>query len=331
MNIGKIPENVLKRSILKKIDCKRSEILVGANVGEDCACLQLKEDEILVLSTNPYIIKDRDNAADAVTLAMNNVASEGAEPIAVMIDALLPENTEESDIKKMTDDAVAAGNALSIALIGGHTEITDAVSRPVLSLTGIGKVKKESLVVTSGAKAGDDVVITKWIGLEGTVCLVKEQEEKLLTKFPAKMIYDAGNFAKHLSVVPEAATAVKSGVTAMHDLSKGGVFGGLWELAESSGVGLLIDLRKIPVKQETIEICNFFDINPYEMLSGGSLLCTSRDGNKLVLDLKEAGIEASVIGKCTDNNDRVLINGENKRFLEPSRNDEIFKALKKGE
>lgn len=331
MNIGKIPENVLKRSILKKINCKRSEVLVGANVGEDCACLQLKEDEILVLSTNPYTLGTKDVAASAVTLVMNNIASEGAEPVGVMIDALLPVNTEESDIKKMMDDAAAAANALGIALIGGHTEITDAVIRPVLSLTGVGKAKKESLVVTSGAKAGDDVVITKWIGLEGTEVLAKEQETKLLQKFPTKMIYDAANFGKLLSIVPEAATAVKSGVTAMHDLSKGGVFGGLWELAESSGVGLLIDLRKIPVKQETIEICNFFDINPYEMLSGGSLLCTSKDGNKLILDLKEAGIEASVIGKCTDNNDRVLINGENKRFLEPSKNDEIFKAYKKGE
>ena len=128
-------------------------------------------------------------------------------------------------------------------------------------------------------------------------------------------------------MVPEAAPAVKSGVTAMHDVTEGGVFGALWELAESSGVGLLIDLRKIPVKQETVEICNFFDINPYELMSGGSMLMTAEDGNRLVMDLQAAGIEATIIGKCTDNNDRVLINGEMRRFLEPAKTDELYKVI----
>ena len=98
-------------------------------------------------------------------------------------------------------------------------------------------------------------------------------------------------------------------------------------MAESSGVGLLIDLRKIPVKQETIEICNYFDINPYELISSGSMLMASKDGNKLKLELERIGIEATIIGKCTDNNDRVLINGENKRFLEPPKTDELYKVI----
>ena len=89
----------------------------------------------------------------------------------------------------------------------------------------------------------------------------------------------------------------------------------------------MIDLRKIPVKQETVEICNFFDINPYELMSGGSMLMTAEDGNRLVMDLQAAGIEATIIGKCTDNNDRVLINGEMRRFLEPAKTDELYKVI----
>ena len=217
--------------------------------------------------------------------------------------------------------------ALNIQIMGGHTEITKGVTKPVLSLAAVGKVKEEAFVKTGGAKPGNDVVITKWIGLEGTSILAKAKEAELLQKFPPKLIYDSKNFDKFLSVAPEAAPAVKSGVTAMHDVTEGGVFGALWELAESSGVGLLIDLRKIPVKQETVEICNFFDINPYELMSGGSMLMTAEDGNRLVMDLQAAGIEATIIGKCTDNNDRVLINGEMRRFLEPAKTDELYKVI----
>jgi len=327
VKIGKVPENVLKRSILKKTGCKRSEVLVGAKVGEDCACLQLKEDEVFVISTDPITGAKEDIGLYAMTVSTNDLASAGAEPVAVMVTALLTPDTTEEDIKKIMTDLSENAKALNIQIIGGHTEITEAVNRPILSLTAIGKAKKGEMIKTSGAKPGDDVLVTKWIGLEGTSIIAKDKEKELLKKFPSKMIYDAINFDKYLSVIPEAATAVKSGVSAMHDVTEGGIFGGLWEMAESSGVGLLIDLRKIPVKQETIEICNYFDINPYELISSGSMLMASKDGNKLKLELERIGIEATIIGKCTDNNDRVLINGENKRFLEPPKTDELYKVI----
>ena len=327
MKTGKVPENVLKRSILKKKGIKRSEVLIGAGVGTDCACLELGDDEVFVLSTDPVTGALTDMGRYAVNAAVNDIAAGGAEPIGIMVTALLTTETEEDDIKALMKDIDDSCKALNIQIIGGHTEITDAVNRPVLSVTAVGKAPK-SVAVKPSAQPGDDVVITKWIGLEGTSIIAKEKEKELLTKFPPKLIYDSKNYDRFLSVVPEAATAVKSGVGTMHDVTEGGVFGALWELAESSGVGLLIDLKKIPVKQETVEICNFFDINPYELMSGGSMLMTSSDGNRLVLSLKEAGIEAAVIGKCTDNNDRVLINGEMRRFLEPSKADELYKVIK---
>ena len=137
----------------------------------------------------------------------------------------------------------------------------------------------------------------------------------------------ARNFDKYLSVVPEAAVAVKSGVSAMHDVTEGGIFGALWEMAESSGIGLTIDLKKIPVRQETIEVCEFFGINPYELISSGSMLMASQDGNQLVQDLERAGIPAVVVGKATAGNDRVLLNGEEQRFLEPPKTDELYRVV----
>ena len=135
---------------------------------------------------------------------------------------------------------------------------------------------------------------------------------------------EARNFDRYLSVIPEAAVAVKSGASAMHDVSEGGIFGALWELAESAGVGLEIDLKKIPIRQETVEICEFFDLNPYKLLSGGCLLIATEDGNGLVMELEKADIPAVIIGKATDSNDRVLINEEERRFLETTQTDELI-------
>ena len=128
-------------------------------------------------------------------------------------------------------------------------------------------------------------------------------------------------------MLSEAAVAVRSGVSAMHDVTEGGIFGALWEMAEASGVGLEIDLKKIPVRQETIEICEFFGINPYELISSGVMLMAAKDGNRLVMELAKENISACVIGKATEGNDRVLLNDGERRFLEPPKSDELYKVI----
>lgn len=325
MNIGKVSENVLKRSILKKISNRRSEILTGAGVGEDCAVLALNEGEVFVVSSNSVCGKPDEIGRIAVLKATNNLAAQGAEAVGIMVDMLLPKEAEESDIQTIMDDLDAACSEFNMQIIGGNTSVSEAINTPLLSVAGIGKTQKEKAISTAGAKAGNDIVITKWVGLEGTQKLAKTYEKDLKEKFPSRMIYEAQNFDKLLSVVPEAAPAIKSGVTAMHDVSEGGIFSALWELAEASNVGLEIDIKAIPIKQETIEICNYFDLNPYGITSAGSMLIATEDGNKLVAELKKENIPATVVGKATASNDRVLINGENRRFLERPKTDEIRK------
>ena len=172
-----------------------------------------------------------------------------------------------------------------------------------------------------------DILVTKWIGIEGTFIIAKEKEKELLTRFSAPFVENAKKLDVYLSVLSEAAVAVRSGVSAMHDVTEGGIFGALWEMAEASGVGLEIDLKKIPVRQETIEICEFFGINPYELISSGSMLMAAADGNLLVNELKKAGIPAAIIGKATAGNDRVLLNEDERRFLEPPKTDELYKVV----
>lgn len=317
----------MKRSILRQIHTKREEVLLGAAVGEDCAAIQLAEDEVFVLSADPITGTAEDIGYLAVQVTLNDLASAGAEPVGLLLTVLLPTEITEPEIRQMVQQAEKACSRANVQIVGGHTEITTAVTRPVITATGVGKAKKGKLISTSGAKAGMDIVLTKWIGLEGTSILAKEKKTELLSRFPESFILKAQEFDQMISVVPEAAVAVRSGVSAMHDVTEGGIFGALWEMAESSGVGLEIELKKIPVKQETIEICEFFGINPYELISSGSMLMAAADGNRLVMDLKQAGIASCVIGKATEGNDRVICNEEERRFLEPPKTDELYKVL----
>ena len=325
MRTGKVPEAVLKRSIIKQIRTRRPEILMGAAVGEDCAIVKLDSDEVYVMSTDPITGTSYDLGSLAVHVTANDIASAGAEVIGVMLSVLLPEGTEEEDLKTIMKQVEETCHDLNIQTIGGHTEVTRVVNQPVITVTGIGKVKKDSYVTTGGAKPGNDVIITKWIGLEGTSIIAREKEEELSRRFSPSFIKKAADLIKYISVVPESLIAVSHGVTAMHDITEGGIFGALWEVAEASGVGLEIDLKSIPVLQETIEVSEVFGINPYELISSGSMLITADRGYDLVKKLREAGIHAVVAGKVTEGNDRILFNGDEKRFLEPPKSDELYK------
>ncbi len=327
MKIGKVPENVLKRSVFKQIHTKRPEVLLGAGVGEDCAALKLAADETLVMSTDPITGTAQDIGTLAIQITVNDLASSGAEPVGVMLTVLLPERVREAKLKLIMSQVEEACKKANVQVIGGHTEVTTVVSQPVISVCGVGKVKDGKLVSTAGARPGMDILVSKWIGIEGTSILAKEKEEELSGRFSTSFIDKAKNLDVYISVLSEAAVAVQSGVSAMHDVTEGGIFGALWEMAEASGVGLEIDTKKIPIRQETVEICEFFGINPYKLISSGCMLMAAEDGNKLVRELEKAGIPASIIGKATEGNDRVLLNGDERRFLEPPKTDELYEAL----
>ena len=228
------------------------------------------------------------------------------------------------------DGAAQAARELNIQIAGGHTTVSKYVSEKLAVVTAYGLYKEDCSLkplTTKGAKPGQDIVISKWIGLEGTAILANRKKEEMLARYPEYLIDEAASFDKYLSVIPEAATAMKSGVCVMHDASEGGIMATLWELAESSGVGLSIDMKKLPIRQETVEVCEFCDVNPYELLSGGCLVMTTEDGNALEQVLLQQDIPAVVVGKITDSNDRIIVNGEEKRYLDKPKTDEIYRFI----
>lgn len=325
MQIGKVPENILKRSVFKRIHHRRPEVLLHPGVGEDCSAVEAGEGEVLVFSVDPITATEKGMGTFAVHVTANDLASSGAEPVGIMTSIILPPRKREKYLRELMGEIEAACRELEIEIMGGHTEISNVVNQPVVTVTGVGKVKKEKLVSTGGLQVGDDLVLTKWAGLEGTAIIAAQKREKLLETLPEELVDTAADFYQYLSVVPEAKIAVETGVSAMHDVTEGGIFGALWEIGAAADLGISADLTKIPIRQETIEVCEVFGINPYQMMSSGSMLIGCAKGNLLVDRLKKSGIPAAVIGRATDSNDRVITNGEEIRFLEPAGSDELYK------
>lgn len=327
MKIGKASESVLKRSVFKQLHTKRDEVISAVGTGLDAAVLKLDADEMTVLSTNPVMGTLEELGEYGVLSVVSNLAAAGATPVGILLTILLPEKEDERTLKKIVAQAQEVCDRYQIQILGGHTEVTKAVNQPVLSLVAVGKAKKDSLCLSKGAKPGMDILIANWIALEGTVILAAEKEQELLTRYTAPFLDKTKALKKFLDIQKAAQIATGHGVGAMKDGSRGGIFGTLWEFAEASGIGLEIDLKKIPIRQETVEVCEFLGVNPYELHAGGCLLMAAEDGNALVQALEREGIFATVIGKATAGNDRVLLNEEERRFLEPAKPDELLKYI----
>ncbi|MBE5869003.1 MAG: hydrogenase maturation factor [Lachnospiraceae bacterium] len=329
MKVGKVAESVLKRSVLKQIKtANRQELISGPSVGADCAVLAFSEGEPRMgVCTQETALRSPADMRRILQRVANSLACGGMHPVAVTISLLLPEVMSEQELQDMMGVAGQVCQELSMAVAGGQTNVSGDVALPHVTVTGIGQIQTEGALLPGGAKPKQDIVISKWIGLEGTATLAQLYEEKLLTRYPSHLVDRGKSFDQYLSVLPEAQIAMEFGVSAMHDVSEGGIFRALWELAESAGVGLTVELKKIPVRQETIEICEFFQINPYELVSGGSLIMVTDDGNGLVRALEQAGIAATVAGKITDRRDRIIVNEEETRFLDRPKEEEIHKVL----
>ena len=325
MRIGKITENALKRSVLKQIKTEFKNVKSAA-VGSDCA---FSADKKVFSATAPLglDIAAADLGYYSVVNATNALYSQGIAADHVNVSILLPAETEEPVLKEIVRGVIEGAKTAGTVYAGGHTEVTSAVSRPVVTATAVGCEALIRAMFDCKAAAEQDLVVTGWIALEGTSMLAAERKEELSSRYPVPFVEEAEHFKGLVSVREAAAAAIEAGATAIHDCSFGGVFAALWEMAERAGCGMNVDLKSIPIKQQTIEVCEFFEVNPYFLASPGALLTAAEDGEKFVEALAERGIPARVIGKLQKGNDRLIVNGEESRFLERPQADEIHRIL----
>ncbi|MEG0326553.1 MAG: AIR synthase family protein [Cellulosilyticaceae bacterium] len=323
---GKVPNDILKEQIFNQLNFKRDEIVVYPSVGEDCSVLEFESDMQIVLSTDPITGAISEIGHLAVNISCNDVSSAGAEPVGILVTLLLPVGATKEDIHCIMKDIHHTAKKNNVVILGGHSEVTDAVIRPIISTTVIGKVKKGELVCTNGAGVGDDVILTKWAGIEGTSIIAHDYEQVLAKHLSQEIIEEAKALKEHLSVIEESKVIHQVHVTSMHDVTEGGVLGGCYEVAECGEVGITVELDKIPVLKCTKEICKCCGISPYRLISSGSMIMTTPEGEKCVELLKEKGIEATIIGHITPIEKKVRQANLEYELVAPE-SDELYKVI----
>lgn len=357
MRIGKVKESILKRSVLRQLH-NHSEQGSPAS-GEDAGVLFMpefmpeftqgfSEKNGVAMAVNP--VEGWTFAAKrAVYGAVNSMLAAGAAPKAISLSILMPEEAEEKQLKALIKEIDSLCMQENILVLSGHTAVSPYVSTLILSVTAMGSItenrkditankenntaNKESIADSKGntkqiavVNADLDLVVAGTVGREGAAMLAAEYAKRLEERYAPSYIEAAKHLFDDGSMTAVADILQEKEVVSVHDVREGGIFAALWEMAAAANVGLSIDLKNIPIKQHTIEVCEYFNLNPYMLRSGGTLLLACANGARIVEQLKNAGVQAAVIGQTTAGNDRLIRYDDEARFLEPPKMDEYYKV-----
>jgi len=298
--MGKLPPEFLSQ-ILKQAPCDDPRVILGPGIGLDCAVVEVGE-TCLVFKSDPITFASDEIGWYAVQVNANDIVTTGATPRWFLVTSLFPAaRTTAGDVERIAGQLFEACRSLGISVIGGHTEITHGIDRPIIAGTMIGEVPRDALITPKGASPGDRILLTKGVPIEGTAILAREFPDKLARFCTPDEIQAAGDYLYDpgISVVKDARIAVQAGkITAMHDPTESGLAGALWELAEACGHTLVIDSQAIPISSISRKICVAFEINPLETIASGALLltCPSQDALLVCQTLQAEGIHCVEIG-----------------------------------
>ena len=330
---GKVPTEVLKRVVFNRLGAPCKRLLQGPQVGEDAAVID-NGDKVLVIASDPITGAIGNVGYLVVHINANDIASTGARPLWFLCVTLLPDGAGEDMLEEIMEQINLACCDLGISVVGGHTETTPGLERPILVGVMIGETEKDCYVTTCGAEPGDKIVLTKGAGIEGTAVLAQDLYEALYGQIEDKVIESAKAMLKKISIVPEALKAVKiGGVHSLHDPTEGGILNGVWEMAEAAGVGVLIMEEAIHIAEETRKICEILNADPLKLLGSGALLIIVKAemAEKLVSSINEMGITASIIGEIlsVDEGRRLVKNDGRITLIEAVEQDEVYRILDK--
>lgn len=303
MEAGKLPFELLSE-VLGKLDVRDPRVVLGPRPGEDAALIDFG-DRYLVAKSDPITFATDLIGWYVVQVNANDLAVMGATPRWLMATLLLPEGSDRAMVESVFDQLSDACREHDITLVGGHTEVTYDLSRPIVAGAMLGEVAKDRVVLTSGAKAGDSIILTKGIAVEGTAILAREASGALSDTGVSEYVVDRAAgflFEPGISVRREAEIACEAGARSMHDPTEGGLATGLLEMASASGLGLHVHAARIPVLPECREVCGALGLDPMGLIASGSLLAAvPPDRTAGLIDaLSGAGIEAWEIGRFTE-------------------------------
>ena len=288
-------------------------MLLAGSIGEDAAALDFvgdgssgaPDDRILIAKTDPITFATDHAGWYAVHVNANDVACAGATPRWFLASALLPESWGEADVERLFEQIVEACVSLGVSLVGGHTEITGGIDRPLIAGTMLGEVARRRLVRTGGGMPGDALILTRGIAIEGTSVLAREAAPALRERGVPDEVIERGQrllFEPGISVVRAARALCDvlpvGALHSLHDPTEGGLATGLWELAEASGCGAVVEESAVPVLTETAAVCRALALDVWGLLASGALLAAV-DGSaadRAIAGLRDVGIPAARIG-----------------------------------
>src|SRR5437773_6680693 len=334
--IGKLGAETLQ-AIFDKHPLRDPRVVVGPKVGEDAAVIDVG-DRYLVATTDPITFATDEIGWYALHVNANDIAVRGARPRWFLATLLLPAGaTTDASVEALFADLHAACEELEVILVGGHTEVTHGLDRPIVAGTMLGEVEKDKLVTTAGARVGDAVVMTKGVPLEGAAIIAREKEAELRARgVPPAVIRKAKGFLKTpgLSVLPEAEIACElATVHAMHDPTEGGIATALVELAAAAGVGLRIARDRVMVLPEGKALCEAFGLDPLGTIASGALLIAlaPADAGIVIHALARESIDCHFIGQVVPREQGVtLVSGSRQEPVPVFAQDEISKLFQEG-
>ena len=297
---GKLPNDFLG-SFLDGFNFNDPSVLINAGVGEDAAAVDIVQEEVLVIKSDPITFATDSIGNYSVLINANDIATSGASPRWFLTTLLFPPGVTPSAVRQVMLELESMCRRWNITLCGGHTEITDAVSRPVVTGMMVGTVKKDRLVDKRNIQPGDCVLLTKALAVEGTAVIARDHGDKLRAFGMSESKIAAGKqLLSAISILEEAKIASDSGWgTAMHDVTEGGLSTALAELSIAGGYGIQINMDDIPVFPLTEKICRLLHIDPLGLIGSGSLLicCRRNKCDPLMKKIKSAGIDIARIGE----------------------------------
>lgn len=327
MKIGKLTVSDLEELVFKNLKSSRKEVVSNPEIGGDCAVID-NGDKMIYLSSDPITGTSKGIGKLSVNINCNDIATAGVEPLGLMVTILAPEGTTRFEIEEIMKEMQEECDKLRIDILGGHTEITQAVNRIVVSTTAIGLGEKEAFKQRKKVVPGDEILITKGIGIEGTGIIAFEKEGEIKEKLGEEILAEAKKFLEKTSVVKEGLIG-KHFSKGMHDVTEGGLLGAVWEISEFYNVGIELEEERLVIGEVTKKISELYQIDPLRLISSGTMLMiiSPKDREELVEKLSEHGIESFIVGKISGTNEKVIKGVHGKKVIEAPESDELYKVL----
>ena len=284
--------------------------------------------DLIVTSTDPITGATKNIGSLAINVSVNDVSCQCADPVGVLMTVLIPPSATIEELKEIIEDANATAKKLNVDIIGGHTEVTDAVNKILISTTVLGRANKASIPDLSTIKIGDVIAISKYVGIEGT-SIISQEKDDISEVLNDEELEFAKALSENISVLKESKLASKYGVKYMHDITEGGLYGALWETGVAVGHGLRAYYENIPLLDVTNKISKFYEIDPMKLISSGSMLMIF-DKDKFK-DFKEEtekfGIKVTDIGEVIEGKDTEVIAYDQILILSEPSSDELYRVL----